>query len=469
VRIVPALLLAAASSRLWPAHELTFAAIMALLAVATAALVVRLTHTTLRPLEREARQLAQGSFDPPAERPRYSEFDEISEAIGVAKQRLGLVLQQASGQREELEALLDSMQDAVFAVDADSRLLWTNQRARGLLLAPQLQPAGKDAVPAGRGVVHLVRDPEVLECVHAALRRQTVSDVRSMHLVPGRIFEVIASPMPDGGAVIVLHDITRVEQVERTQRDFVANVSHELRTPLTSITGYVETLLDHEASLSTPAREFLGTILKNAIRMTRLTEDLLILSRIESDAVVLHSIPCSAQVLVQDAVDSMLGLAQDTESSLEVGETTTSPVLTDADTVLQVLSGLIENAIKYGRTRSAPARVIVSSRVVPAGVEFSVQDFGQGIPSEHLPRIFERFYRVDKARSRDSGGTGLGLAIGKYMVEALGGTLRAESQLNVGSTFFFTLPRAPLPTGIDEPATTQSADSRAIEPGVTSV
>jgi two-component system phosphate regulon sensor histidine kinase PhoR len=276
-----------------------------------------------------------------------------------------------------------------------------------------------------------------------------VCERRSTSLLPGRIFEVIASPMPGGGAVAVLHDITRVEQVERTQRDFVANVSHELRTPLTSITGYVETLLDHEASLSSQAREFLTTILKNATRMNRLTEDLLVMARVESSEQDLHPAPVSADLLVRDAVQAMSGLVQDAEAILEIGETTINQVFADSDAIVQVLSNLIENGIKYGQpSANVRSRVVVSAAEISEpfeAVEFRVRDYGQGIASEHLTRIFERFYRVDKARSRESGGTGLGLAIALHVVQMQGGTIRAESELNVGSTFIFTLPRAQYP------------------------
>jgi two-component system phosphate regulon sensor histidine kinase PhoR len=301
----------------------------------------------------------------------------------------------------------------------------------------------------GHALVQTIRDPGVLDSVRIALEQRIVTECRSTSLMPGRIFEVNVSPMPGGGAVAVLHDITRIEQVERTQRDFVANVSHELRTPLTSISGYVETLLDHEASLSDQAREFLSTILKNATRMNRLTEDLLVMARVESSEQELHPAPIPADILVRDAVQAMSGLVQDAEAILEIGETTTTEVVADTDAILQVLSNLIENGIKYGKARNEPhCRVIVSAREVqdPVGsdgaVEFSVRDFGPGIASEHLNRIFERFYRVDKARSRESGGTGLGLAIARHMVQMHGGSIRAESELNAGSTFLFTLPKA---------------------------
>lgn len=380
---------------------------------------------------------------------RYADFDELSDAISVASDRAQHRLAVASEGRHELEAMIDSMQDAVVAVDQAGRIQWTNQRMQRLL--PDTSSGG--GVRVGHALVQTIRDPEVLQCVRTALDERIVSERRLTSLAPGRIFEVAASPMPGGGAVAVLHDITRIEQVERIQRDFVANVSHELRTPLTSISGYVETLLDHESSLSVQAREFLATILKNATRMNRLTEDLLVMARVESSELKLHPVPVRADVLVRDAVQAMSGLVQDAEAVLEIGEVTPAEVLADTDAIVQVLSNLIENGIKYGQARNASScRVIISARELPEStdaVEFRVRDFGQGIASEHLNRIFERFYRVDKARSRESGGTGLGLAIARRILQAHGGTVRAESVLNHGSTFIFTLPKRPVPEGAD--------------------
>jgi two-component system phosphate regulon sensor histidine kinase PhoR len=372
----------------------------------------------------------------------YSDFDALARALSVASDRVERVLNDASESRRELEAMIDSMQDAVVAVDVAGRIQWSNQRMQRLIP----DTSSGSAVRLGHALVQTIRDPGVLECVRTVLEQRVVSEGRSTSLLPGRIFEVNVSPMPGGGAVAVLHDITRIEQVERTQRDFVANVSHELRTPLTSISGYVETLLDHEASLSNQARDFLSTILKNATRMNRLTEDLLVMARVESSEQELHPAPIPADILVRDAVQAMSGLVQDAEAVLEIGETTTAEVIADTDAILQVLSNLIENGIKYGQARNEPyCRILVSAREVSdpiEAVEFSVRDFGPGIASEHLSRIFERFYRVDKARSRESGGTGLGLAIARHMVQTHGGSIRAESELNAGSTFFFTLPKA---------------------------
>ncbi len=398
----------------------------------------------LEPLQRSANSMTEGQQAPLST--GYRDFDGLAEALSSASGQVQSSLEQAAESRRELEALLDSMQDPVVAVDAGGRIQWTNQRMRRLMPGGM---AGSDKV--GHALVQTVRDPDVLECVQSALSEKAVSVRRSTTLMPGRIFEVNASPMPGGGAVAVLHDVTRIEEVERTQRDFVANVSHELRTPLTSITGYVETLLDHEEGMTPQAREFLKTILKNATRMNRLTEDLLVMARVEAPTVALSPAPVRADVLVRDAVKAMSGLVKENEAVLEVGEVTNCQVFADFDAMMQVLGNLIENAIKYGEPKSgARARVVLSAREVSEpydAVEFSVQDFGAGIASEHLTRIFERFYRVDKTRSRESGGTGLGLAIVRHMVQTQGGTIRAESELNVGSNFVFTLPKALYPVG----------------------
>ncbi|HWG17926.1 MAG TPA: ATP-binding protein [Acidobacteriaceae bacterium] len=427
-------------SAVFPAHAITMSILGGLLALALAiALRLRL-RGELRQLERSIGELPGMPSGPP----HTAEFGAASLAVQSAAERLSRQLSASQADRQQLEALLDSMQDSVVAVDAAGRILWTNQRMQRLVPDSSVT----SPVRVGHALVQTVRDPEVLACVRTALGERTVCERRTTTLFPGRIFEVNASPMPGGGAVVVLHDITRVEQMERAHRDFVANVSHELRTPLTSISGYVETLLDHEQSLSPVAREFLGTILKNSTRMNRLTDDLLTMARVESLESELRPAPIHADALVKDAVKALAGLVQDEQAELEIGETTQAKVLADADSMVQVLGNLIENGIKYGRGRNAAqSRVVVSAREVdsPDGagaVEFSVRDFGPGIASEHLQRIFERFYRVDKARSRESGGTGLGLAIARHMVESQGGTIRAESELNEGSNFLVTLPTA---------------------------
>lgn len=373
----------------------------------------------------------------------FSDFDGLALALSRAARQVDRALSAAAASRDELVAITDSLHDAVLAVDAANRVLWANGPTTPLMASAFSSAAG---VRVGHALVETIRDPEVLRCVELARERRTFAQARSTSLSPGRIVEVNASPMPSGGAVALLRDITRFEQIERTQRDFVANVSHELRTPLTSIVGYVETLLDHEQGLTNDGRRFLETILKNATRMNRLTEDLLTIAKVESSEHRLEPRILSTRSLIDEAVQTVSGLLLENGAEIEVQDSgALSQVYADRDATLQVLANLLENAIKYGRPKPMlPAKVVVEAREVenPAPmVEFSVRDFGTGIASEHTGRIFERFYRVDKARSLETGGTGLGLAIARHIVEQQGGRIRVESELGRGSNFLFTLPR----------------------------
>jgi two-component system phosphate regulon sensor histidine kinase PhoR len=328
------------------------------------------------------------------------------------------------------------MQDAVIAVDVGGRVQWANRGMDRLLLrAPKLNAP----------LIDSVRDPNFLTAIQDAARDQVVTSVRSNTIAAGRTFDVTAAPMPGGGAVAVLRDLTETERMEKSRRDFIANVSHELRTPLTSIQGYTETLLDHPLA-DNHVREFLEIIRKNASRMSRLTEDLLTLARVESGEQRFEVEPVSAEELLQDALESFREVARSyaVELSVDLGvelsqenPASRGHVNADREAIHQIFSNLIENALKYA---ASGKKLILGAREAAQGIEFYVRDFGPGIASGHLPRLFERFYRVDKARSRESGGTGLGLAIAKHIVLAHGGTIRAESDLNHGSTFFFTLP-----------------------------
>jgi two-component system phosphate regulon sensor histidine kinase PhoR len=278
----------------------------------------------------------------------------------------------------------------------------------------------------------------MLNAVKQAAESRKVSNARAISIRSGRSFDVTAAPMPEGGVVAVLRDLTERERMEKTRRDFIANVSHELRTPLTSVQGYAETLLD-TAPDAEHSREFLEVIRKNAARMSRLTEDLLTLARVESGEQRFDLQRISSTELLRDAAQHFHEVAVAPEITLETKDEAEKDVLADRDAIHHVFGNLLDNAVKYG---GGGGRVIVGARSGDHGVEFYVRDFGQGIPSEHLPRLFERFYRVDKARSRESGGTGLGLAIAKHIVLAHGGTIRAESELHHGATFVFTLPQA---------------------------
>jgi two-component system, OmpR family, phosphate regulon sensor histidine kinase PhoR len=374
-----------------------------------------------------ANRIAAGDLSARVEEGNLDEISAVAHALDVTASRLEQSFHALESSRSELTALLDSMQEAVIAINPQGQVSWCNAVMQRIAVSP---------VQEGRALVHFIRDPEVLSSVAAALTQRQASRRRAISVAPGKVFEVNAAPMPGGGAVAVLHDVSEIERSETTRRDFVANVSHELRTPLTCITGYVETLLD-DHGLSDETREFLLIILKNAARMNRLTEDLLALASVESGDYKLSLHKTQASTLVEDAVRSLDGLVLDSALTLEVGETSDDLVMADLDALNQVFGNLVENAMKYGK---AGGRVRLGARKQGALVEFYVQDFGPGIAYEHLPRIFERFYRVDKARSRESGGTGLGLAIAKHIVHAHGGDIRCESELGFGATFLFRLP-----------------------------
>jgi two-component system phosphate regulon sensor histidine kinase PhoR len=376
-----------------------------------------------------ADRVAAGDLAARIEEPSGDEIGQVATSLDKTARHLEESFAALQNSQRQLETLLNSMQDAVIAVSADDRVQWANQTMDRLVP----QHTRKNAP-----LVETVRDPDFLTAVRGASEARKVFTARAASIVPGRTFDVTAAPMPGGGAVVVLRDLTETERVEKTRRDFIANVSHELRTPLTSIQGYTETLLD-STSDNNHAREFLEIIRKSAVRMSRLTEDLLTLARVESGEQRFDIQPSAAADLLQEAVQSFREIARIQNVELIVEDHAVARVGADPEAIHQVFSNLVDNAMKYAQSGG---RIILGARPVSSGVEFYVQDFGPGIPSEHLPRLFERFYRVDKARSRESGGTGLGLAIAKHIVLAHGGSIRAQSELNHGSTFLFTLPLA---------------------------
>jgi two-component system, OmpR family, phosphate regulon sensor histidine kinase PhoR len=402
-----------------------------LIAISLAAWVASGITARLQRVVAFARRIAQGDLSARLTLEGGDELSAMEAALNQTAERLGQNFAEIESSRHELATMLDSMQEAVVAVTAEGQVRWSN--------AVMQRIAGTE-IRVGRQLVHSVRDPELLACVHAALETGEVHFGRSSSLAPGRIFEINAAPLPLGGALAVLHDVTRVEAAEKSRRDFIANVSHELRTPLTSIQGYVETLVEDPNPDPETTREFLAVIQKNAGRMSRLTEDLLALASVESPDYKLAAQPIRASALVQDAIESLGGIVVDSGIELKPAGAPDVLVMADPDAMNQVFGNLIENALKYGKSGK---RILVGAQLLQDEVEFFVQDFGPGIASEHIERIFERFYRVDKARSRESGGTGLGLAIVKHIALAHGGRVWAESELGAGAEFHFTLPLAP--------------------------
>jgi two-component system phosphate regulon sensor histidine kinase PhoR len=414
-----------------PGHEALWPGLIALaVALPLAAWVASRISARLQQVVTFARRIAEGDLSARLGQTGKDEFSSMEAALDQTAERLGDSFAEIENRRQELAGLLDSMQEAVVTITPEGLVRWSN--------AVMERIAGAE-IQVGRPLVVSLRDPELLACVKAALELREERSGRASSLAPGRIFEIHAVPMSSGGALAVLHDITRIDAAEKSRREFVANVSHELRTPLTSIQGYVETLIEEPHVRRETNREFLGIILKNATRMSRLTEDLIALASVESPDYKLALQPTRATALVQDAIKSMGGMVVDSGVVLESFGAPDVLVLADADPMSQVFGNLVENALRYGKEGK---RILVGARLLESEVEFSVQDFGPGIAAEHLNRIFERFYRVDKARSRESGGTGLGLAIVKHIVLAHGGRIWAESELGSGATFHFTLPLA---------------------------
>jgi two-component system, OmpR family, phosphate regulon sensor histidine kinase PhoR len=434
-------------------HRLELASGLAFLfALLVAAVAANWTARRLERIVDVAARIAEGDLQARILENSPDEIGRVAGAIDKTARRVEQSFAEVRSSQRQLETLLNSMQDAVIAVSADSHVQWANQRI------DRLVPQG---ARLHQPVVETIRDPDFLAAVKEAATTREVKTARATSIVPGRAFDVTAAPLPGGGAVAVLRDLTETERVEKTRRDFIANVSHELRTPLTSIQGYAETLLDSTPENTAPTREFLEIIRKNSSRMSRLTEDLLTLARVESGETRFEPESVPPAELLHDAEESFREIArthgielqiqdlqiQDSPTHLQSKNVPSAnplpenlpPVLADREAIHQVFSNLIDNALKYG---ASGGRIVLGARGVPHAVEFFVQDFGAGIASEHLPRLFERFYRVDKARSRESGGTGLGLAIAKHIMLAHSGSIRAESDLAHGSTFLFTLPTA---------------------------
>jgi two-component system phosphate regulon sensor histidine kinase PhoR len=334
------------------------------------------------------------------------------------------------------DALFDSMIEGVLVLDEDDCVRFANRA-----FAEMFATVG---MLRGKALLEAVRFHEVADIVAQTRAEGRVVD-HEMKL-PGeteRWLQINAAALTGVdrrklGTILVFHDLTRIKQLEATRQEFVANVSHELRTPLAMIKGYTETLLGGAKDDPATATKFLQTVERHANRLTLLIEDLLTISSLESGQIQLRQETIALPGAVEKVFNDLKPRAEARSVKL-LNQVPPLAASADANRLHQVLSNLVDNAIKYGR---AEGEVIVSGRETGDGqIEISVRDDGPGIPAEALDRIFERFYRVDKARSRDQGGTGLGLSIVKHIVQAHGGKIWAASEVGAGTTFFFTLPR----------------------------
>jgi two-component system phosphate regulon sensor histidine kinase PhoR len=359
------------------------------------------------------------------------DIDGLVQALRQMHRQLGERFDELRGEQAESAALVESMVEGVIAADERGRIRTINGAARRLL--------GYSVTDTLPDLAELFRVKAAREVVDAALAGHAVQD-RQLEM-DDRVLLMNARPLPRGGAVLVIHDLTQLRRLEAMRRDFVANVSHELKTPLTSISGYGETLLTDSPDEET-TRRFLSTIVSNARRMQRLVDNLLDLARLESGQWRPEPEPTDLEEAAQEAWSEFQGgtRAQGIAFETDICADAAS-VFADADALREVLTNLIDNSLRY---TSAGGRIVCRGKVEHGGVSVSIADNGSGMAREHLPRVFERFYRADQSRSRDEGGTGLGLAIVKHLVEAHGGKVSADSELGIGTTIVCWFPNAPV-------------------------
>ncbi len=346
--------------------------------------------------------------------------------------------QKMAQESAQLQALFNSMIEGVLLLDREGRVRLANQALDHFFnLTNDIR---------GQTIMEAIRLHELQELANrTAVTGQVLDFELTLPGLDERCVQINSRVFLDRdgnqqGMILVFHDLTRLKQLENTRKEFVANVSHELRTPLSLIKGFVETLMDGAKDDPAVALRFLQTIDKHADRLTYLIEDLLTISRLESGQITLNLQQAALHPLTQRVVEDLQARAMERKVTLENLVPAELAVRADADRLQQVISNLVDNAIKYGKSSG---RVVMAARLTDTGtVEFSVTDDGPGIPAEAISRVFERFYRVDKARSREQGGTGLGLAIVKHIVQSHGGEVRVTSELEQGTTFYFTLPQA---------------------------
>ena len=406
---------------------LTAALLTIIVALVVAALFSRAIARPVIALRDTAQAIASGDL---SQRPALAapgEVGDLASALHQLAEQLRTRVAALEADETLLRALTDSLNEGVIAVSAQQQVVRINETARRLMNVRAAVPFPIDQLPRER-VLH--------EAIGAALAGEATEAIETA--LGDRTIELTARPLMEGAAIVAVRDLTPTRRLEMVRRDFVANVSHELRTPLTVLRGFAETLGDEE--IPAPQRgQFIDAIVANAQRMQRLVDDLLDLSRMESGGWRPKPVRCDVAQAAEEALAAARwraaakGIALDTDIAPEAARVTADPTA-----LRQVLANLVDNAVRHTERGS----VTVFARREPDAVAVGVRDTGVGIGPEHLPRIFERFYRADAGRAREEGGTGLGLAIVRHLVEAHGGSVHAESEPGRGTTIGATFPLA---------------------------
>jgi two-component system, OmpR family, phosphate regulon sensor histidine kinase PhoR len=404
----------------------------------TSLLLFRGTSRRIRGLTEFSRRMAAGDFRPLSVDPGGGSLDALARELNKSAARLDASIIMLTDERNRSAAILGSMIEGVAVIGEDERVIFSNRAFSQILGLAELGEI------EGRPLLEVARQSDLLAAIRMALSgHQQVTSEIVVGTVRPRSFAVTAAPVQASshkGAVLVLHEISDLRRLERVRQDFVANVSHEFRTPLTAIQGFAETLLG--GALDDPAnrRRFVEIIREHAMRLARLTEDLLKLSRIEAGQLKLEFRPVSVAQLVESCVETAQLKATPRNLALSVQLPDGLPAVRgDANSLQEVLQNLLDNALQY---TPGGGKIEVSASCSDSRVIVTVADTGIGIPQAEQERIFERFYRVDAARSREAGGTGLGLSIARHIMQAHGGRLWVESAVGEGSRFHFSIPVA---------------------------
>ncbi|MFA5410810.1 MAG: ATP-binding protein [Candidatus Omnitrophota bacterium] len=398
-----------------------------------------LTQATIKPINKiilASRRFSAGEFSHKILIDTRDEIGELAATLNKMAEGLEAKIKEVEIQNQHLRAILRTMVEGIIVTDKSGRIISINPTVEKIFNITQQGAEGKLLLEA-------VRNNDIAEIINAVLKNgKFISQELNLVLPAQGIFKINASPIFEKDAVIgcllVIHDITEMRRLETMRRDFVANVSHELKTPLTSIKGFVETLLEGAMEDRENSRHFLGIIQNHSERLNNLINDLLDLSHIESREIKLEITDFSLRGLTEEVLSGFKSKAK--EKALEITNALDKAlsVKADKDKIEQVLTNLADNAIKFNRQNGT---VRIYSEGLGEKIKVTIEDSGIGIPAKDLSRIFERFYRVDKARSRELGGTGLGLSIVKHIVELHGGSVGVESSEGLGSKFWFTLPQ----------------------------
>jgi two-component system phosphate regulon sensor histidine kinase PhoR len=413
--------------------------IIALLAAGISWVISRRISRPIEQMKKSAEQFARGDLSHRLTFPDSEEMAGLADAMNQMAAQLDNRIETISRQRNQLETVLASMLEGVIAIDSDERILSINRAAAQLF---ENQPADCQ----GKSIEEVIRSPAMQQFIRRSLRTKSPSEEDiTVFQNEERVIDVKGSPLLDAnqhqiGTLMVFHDVTQLRRLESMRRDFVANVSHEIKTPLTAIKGFVETLQQGMVENAEEKERFLGIVQKHVDRLNAIIEDLLSLSRIEQEDERKEIKFEQARIasVFQAAIQLCGPKAEEKKIRIDLDCEKDATAIFDPALIEQAVVNLLENAIKYSDSRSS---ITLKSHQQNSEVIISVQDHGIGIAQKHLPRLFERFYRVDKARSRNMGGTGLGLAIVKHIAQAHGGHVSAESKLGEGSCFSIHIPQ----------------------------